>query len=153
MRRLGLTILLLPWILAAPAAQAPPDAAKLPAKGDEVLARGCVDGSMFRARETRRTGDEIGRAAESITFRLTGPRAVLRALRTDHAGVIVNVQGTLKSHLPSGPGGTRGTEIGKTGIFIGMGTPARGNSPGDQIAYVPVLEVKSFEVLGVPCGR
>lgn len=147
MGRIGMTVLLLS--LAAPPAllaQKPPDAAedKAPAKGDEVIAKGCLSGTMLSASETRQAKG-TGKLDRSVTYRLTGPRGTLRSLRNEHDGEIVEVTGVLKSDLPDEARAGRGKEIGKSGIFVGMGGPPRGNSPGDMVQYYPVLEVTSFE--------
>jgi hypothetical protein len=148
--------LLLLLASAAPArAQAPPAAepAKPPQKGDEVLVRGCVTGTMLQASSTRRPAADSS-IDDAITYRLSGPRGILRTIRADHDGQIVEVRGVLRSKLPEARGGQPGTrELGKTGIFVGLGAPPRGNSPGDMVPYIPVLEVVSFETVGSRCTR
>lgn len=146
MGRIGMTVLLLSFA-AAPAllAQKPPDAEdKAPAKGDHVIARGCLTGTMLSASETRQAKGS-GKLDRGVTYRLTGPRGTLRSLRNEHDGEIVEVTGVLKSDLPDETRAGRGKEIGRSGIFVGMGGPPRGNSPGDMVQYYPVLEVTSFE--------
>jgi hypothetical protein len=147
MGRIRAIVLLLSFA-ATPAlfAQKPPDTAedKPPAKGDQVIARGCLSGTMLSASETRKAKGS-GKLDRGVTYRLTGPRGTLRSLRNEHDGEIVEVTGVLKSDLPDEAGAGRGKQIGKSGIFVGMGGPPRGNSPGDMVQYYPVLEVKSFE--------
>lgn len=155
MRRICLTVLLASIAAAGPAtAQKPPEASpdKLPAKGDEVMVRGCVQGTTLESYETRRV-DDSGKLTTAITYRLTGPKATLRALRDEHNGRAVDIEGILKSDLPGDRGATRGKQIGKSRVFIGIGAPPRGNSPADAVPYLPVLEVVSFEPVGGRCSR
>lgn len=101
MGRIGMTVLLLSFA-AAPAvfAQKPPDAEdKAPAKGDQVIARGCLSGTMLSASETRQAKG-AGKLDGAMTYRLTGPRGTLRSLRHEHDGEIVEVTGVLRSDLP-----------------------------------------------------
>lgn len=155
MRRLCLTVLLLSLAVAAPAtAQKPTDEKpdKAPVKGDEIVVRGCISGSMLQSFDTRRT-DDAGKLTGAITYRLIGPRQVLRTLRNDHDKHLENVTGILKSDLPDDARGERGKRIGNTRVFIGIGAPGqRGNSPGDAMSHMPVLEVISFEHVAGSCG-
>lgn len=155
MRRLCLTVLLLSLAVAAPAtAQKPTDEKpdKPPVKGDEIVVRGCVSGSMLQSFDTRRI-DNTGELTGAITYRLTGPRQIVRALRSDHNKHIEDVTGILKSDLPDDANGARGKRIGNTRVFIGIGAPGqRGNSPGDAMPHMPVLEVISFEHVAGSCG-
>lgn len=124
---------------------------KAPVKGDKVVVRGCLAGNMLHADETRRNHDS-GWQASLVTFRLSGPRNLLRTLRDEHEHEIVDVSGVLKSDLPDTHGVPRGKTIGKTRIVIGMGQPPRGNTPGETMPYFPVLEVASFEPAGGRCS-
>jgi hypothetical protein len=153
MRHLIRTLVLLSFAtVSAGAAQQLPETekAKPPVKGDKVVVRGCLSGTMLHADETRRNHDS-GWQVSLVTFRLTGPRNLLRTLRDEHEHAVVDVSGILKSDLPDTHSVPRGKEIGRTRIFIGMGQPPRGNSPGDMVPYLPVLEVTSFEPAGGRC--
>jgi hypothetical protein len=152
MRRIGLVLLLSAVVAGGSAlAQHPPEEKKpkAPQKGDKVLVRGCVSGPLFTAAEFKQT-DETGKLATSYTYRLQGPKDVLRALRADHEGRIVDVEAILKSELPDDPAvGT--ARIGRSRIKIGFGTPSARHTPADTMPYHPVLEVISFEPVGTRC--
>jgi hypothetical protein len=139
--------------ISAGAAQQLPETekTKAPVKGDKVVVRGCLAGNMLHADETRRTHDS-GWQASLVTFRLSGPRNLLRTLKDEHEHEIVDVSGVLKSELPDTQSVPRGKTIGKTRVVIGMGQPPRGNSPGEAMPYFPVLEVASFEPAGGRCS-
>jgi hypothetical protein len=122
-----------------------------PVKGDTVVVRGCLAGTLLYADETRRSHDS-GWQMSQVTFRLTGPRAVMRSLRDKHEGEMVDISGVLKSELPDTHSVTRGREIGKSRIVIGMGQPPRGNTPGEMVPYYPVVDVTSFEPAGGRCS-
>jgi hypothetical protein len=153
MRQITRTLVLLSFVAAsAGAAQKPPETekAKAPVKGDKVVVRGCLSGTMLHADETRRNHDS-GWQESLVTFRLTGPRNLLRTLRDEHEHEIVDVSGVLKSELPDTHSVPRGREIGKTRVFVGIGQPPRGSTPGAMVPYFPVLEVASFERAGGRC--
>jgi hypothetical protein len=124
---------------------------KAPVKGDTVVVRGCLAGTMLHADETRRHHDS-GWQVSLVTFRLSGPRNLLRTLRAEHEHETVDVSGVLKSELPDTHSVPRGKTIGKTRVIVGMGQPPRGNSPGEAMPYFPVLEVVSFEPAGGRCS-
>jgi hypothetical protein len=154
MRHVIRTIVLLSLAaVSAGAAQQPPETekAKPPGKGDKVVVRGCLAGTMLHADETRRNHDS-GWQTSLVTFRLSGPRNLLRTLRGEHEHEIVDVSGVLKSELPDTHGVPRGKTIGKTRIVVGMGQPPRGQTPGEMVPYFPVLEVVSFEPAGGRCS-
>ncbi|MBA3884440.1 MAG: hypothetical protein H0X67_01765 [Acidobacteria bacterium] len=155
MRRIFVVVLLAFFAAASPAAvQQPPEAQsdEPPVKGDEVVVRGCLSGTTFHSYDTRRS-DDTRKVSSAITYRLTGPRGILRQLRNDHANHFEEITGVLKSTLPADAGAARGREIGTSRIFVGVGAPPRGNSPADSVPYVPVLEVISFEHVGGRCSR
>lgn len=152
MRRIGLVLLLSAVVAGGSAsAQQPPEEKKpaTPKKGDKVTVRGCVAGQLFTAAEFR-LEDETTMPGRTYTYRLEGPRRVLRQLRDDHHGRIVDIQAVLRSELPEDP--DRGTKrIGSSRVRIGFGTPSGRNTPGDTMPYYPVLEVVSFEPVGPRC--
>jgi hypothetical protein len=123
---------------------------KPPKKGDKVLVKGCLHGTALESTETRRL-DETGLLATSLTYRLTGKKNVLKGLRDEHDDTLVEVTGVLKSNLPPS-GELRGTQIGKSRVFIGIGTPQTG-AMAETRRSIPVLEVVSYEGNGVQCRR
>jgi hypothetical protein len=127
-----------------------PPAAKTPRKGDTIVVKGCLTGQALEATDLGSV-DVTGALSSGVTFRLTGDRNLLKQLRDEHDGKVVEVEGLLKSDLPKESAATR--KVGKMRIVIG--TPAA--SPISQEAEtkrsLPVLEVKSFDGSTVTCGR
>jgi hypothetical protein len=123
---------------------------KVPRKGDEVVVKGCLHGAMLEATETMLV-DESGSLITPYTFQLKGKKDLLKQLRQEHDGRLVELTGKLQSSLEVP--GRRGTQIGRTGIFVGAGTSTtnRPDPGGDRI--MPVLEVKSYEGTGASCRR
>jgi hypothetical protein len=119
----------------------------LPKRGDTVVVRGCISGGKIESTETS-VRDGSGRYSGLVTYRLTGDKKVLNALKKEHGGHVEVLTGILKSELPAGDA-PRGKRIGNTGISIGIGRPPRAN-PAAPTA-VPVLDVKEFEHSGVTC--
>jgi hypothetical protein len=124
---------------------------KRPDKGDEVVARGCLTGPTLQSVETVGT-DDTGRVSEPLTYQLKGNRKLLTRLREEHEGNVVSITGVLRSTLPH-DGALAGTTAGRTRITFGLGTPsAQKGAPAPQPA-LPVLDVRSYESAGTPCGR
>jgi hypothetical protein len=123
-----------------------------PKKGDTVVVKGCLQGPVLTSTETAAL-DETLMTASALTYQLKGDKNLLRQLREQHDGQLVEVTGVLKSHLPQ-PDARRGKQVGKTRIIVGGGTSSmdRMTTPGiDQPQ--PVLEVKSFEGKSIDCRR
>ncbi len=132
-------------------AQEPTPGNKRPGKGDEVVARGCLNGPTLHAVETVAT-DETSRVSVPLTYQLKGDKKLLARMREEHDGTGLRVTGVLKSTLPH-DGAVAGKTVGKTKVTFGIGTPsAQGGAPDNQPA-LPVLEVKSFEGDGPSCTR
>jgi hypothetical protein len=123
---------------------------RTPQKGDAVIVEGCLRGGTLES--TRTTAkDASGTLDTALIYRLTGDKKALKAMREEHDGEVVEVTGELKSKLPAGDG--RGTQIGKTRIFVGVADPRRGSPlPSQNTQSIPVLEMKSFEPRSVKCG-
>ena len=134
----------------AAAAQKEKDASRPPKKGDAIMVRGCLTGQALEASELGST-DITGALSSGVTFRLTGDKTLLKQMRDEHDGKVVEVQGVLKSNLPAQSVATR--NVGKMRITIG--TPA--TNPASQEAEtkrsLPVLEVKSVNGSTTSCGR
>ena len=133
----------------AAATQKEKDASRPPKKGDAIMVRGCLTGQALEASELGST-DITGAPSSGVTFRLTGDKTLLKQMRDEHDGKVVEVQGVLKSNLPA-QSATR--NVGKMRITIG--TPA--TNPASQEAEtkrsLPVLEVKSVNGSTTSCGR
>jgi hypothetical protein len=132
------------------AAQQEKPPSKPPSKGDAVVVRGCLSGSALASTETRIVdgADPRRERASAVTFRLTGDSSVLKQMRKDHDGHLVEVTGILKSDLPTDDGRHVKT-IGKTRIVVGVRSPQT-TQPHDP-PYRPVLQVKSYEGLATIC--
>jgi hypothetical protein len=125
---------------------------KVPKKGDDIVVKGCLDGTLLTSTETSLASEETPGLLTPITYQLKGDRTLVKQLRDEHEGRVVEITGTLKSTLPIDNAG-RGVKIGKTRIFVGSGS-----MPGDRLEpgryeALPVLEVASFRGLAVICGR
>ena len=132
------------------AAQQEKPETKLPEKGDTVIVKGCLHGTALESTETQRV-DESGLLETSLTYRLTGKKDVLKQLRDEHNDTLVEVTGILKSNLPSS-GESRGKQIGKSRVYIGIGAPQTG-AMAETNRSIPVLQVVSYEGNGVRCRR
>ena len=84
----------------AAAAQKEKDASRPPKKGDAIMVRGCLTGQALEASELGST-DITGAPSSGVTFRLTGDKTLLKQMRDEHDGKVVEVQGVLKSNLPA----------------------------------------------------
>lgn len=122
-----------------------------PAKGDTVTVKGCLDGTALQSTETVTT-DATGTVAGPLTYRLKGDKKLLRQLRDEHDGHLVEVVGILASTLPQDDA-IRGKKVGKTKIVVGVGTPSAQRGGADVSSSIPVLEIKSFESQGTRCRR
>jgi len=124
--------------------------AKVPQKGDSVIIKGCLRGSSLEATETAIPNSDATMTT-ALVYRLTGDKGLLKKMRQEHDGSVVEVSGILKSSLPTGA--ERGTTIGNTRVRIGVGGPGVG-SPVQSEANrsIPVVQVKSYEGVPVKCG-
>ena len=139
-------------VLAGSAATAQKDSpsSRVPKKGDAVVVKGCLSGQALEATELG-SKDATEALSSGVTFRLTGDKTLLRQLRDEQDGKIVDVEGVLKSDLPKESVASR--NVGRMRITIG--TPAQ--SPNSQEAAtrraLPVLEVTSYNGSTTTCGR
>jgi hypothetical protein len=118
--------------------------AKLPKRGDIVLARGCIRGGVLESGSLSTPGG--GDYIDLLTYRLTGEKETLEEIKKEHDGHDDVITGELRTDLPKA---TRGRTIGNTRITIGVG-PGRGNMP-EPPPPMPVLKVTDFEHTGVTC--
>jgi hypothetical protein len=133
------------------AQQGTPTENRPPKKGDTIIVEGCLRGGTLESTRTS-TKDTTGTLDTALIYRLTGDKKILKKMREDHEGEVVEVTGELKSTLPVSDG--RGTQIGRTRIYIG-GTASRPGAPIQQSEVnrsIPVLQLKSYEGRAVKCG-
>jgi hypothetical protein len=124
---------------------------KVPKKGDDIIVKGCLDGALLTSTETSLASEESPGLHSPITYQLKGDRTLIKKLRDEHEGRLVEITGTLKSMLPIDNAG-RGVKIGKSRILIGSGSrPGDRMEPG-RYESLPVLEVASFRGLAAICG-
>lgn len=109
---------------------------KVPEKGDMIVVKGCLAGSMLEDSEGGRT------------YRLKGDKSVMQLLTKEHKGHMDEVTGELKSSLRAAGG--RSKQVGRTKISIGV---AETRNTGGADEYYPVLEVKSFKHLLGVCSK
>ena len=109
--------------------------AKIPEKGDLLVVKGCLSGSTLHD------------SASARTYRLRGAKSVMRLLK-EHKGHMDEITGELKSSLRMS--NTRGTQVGRTKISIGVADP---RNAGVAEEYNPVLEGKSFNHLLGVCAK
>ena len=139
------------WLPAVASGQEPASNVKPPGKGDTVIVKGCLNGPTLQSVETVTT-DETGKVSAPITYRLKGDKGLLKRMREEHDGKLVEVNGILKSTLPV-DNSIHGKTIGKTKVTFGIGTPSAQSGVPDTQAAIPVLEVKSYDGVGALCTR
>lgn len=122
-----------------------------PKKGDAVVVKGCLKWPLLESTETTRVDTPTGMMT-AYAYRLTGNKATLKQMRQEHDGNLVEVTGTLKSHLPPAGEGF-GKTFGKTRVRIGIGSSDVGSQANAEAnRSMPVLEVKSFDGTPAKCG-
>jgi hypothetical protein len=121
-----------------------------PDVGDEVVVKGCLDGPTLLSTETTTT-DDTGRVSRPLTYQLRAKKDLLKQLRDEYDGHVVELTGILKSSLRENS--IRSKKIGRTRITIGAGTPSRQASGPDSGEPLPILEVRSYEGTPTSCKR
>jgi hypothetical protein len=130
--------------------QADRSANRAPKKGDSILVKGCLRGRSLESTETSIV-DSDAATLTSFVYRLSGDKSLLKKLREEHEGSVVEVTGVLKSTLPP-DGMVGGRTIGKR-VRIGIGSPHVGSGvDAEANRSLPVLEVKNYEGVAVKCG-
>jgi hypothetical protein len=114
-----------------------------PKRGDTVVVTGCVSRGRIESNDMK-VVDGDGRFDRLTTYRLSGDKKVLTALKEEHENHVEILTAVLKSELPR-EGQAR--TVGNT--RIGIGLPGR-NDPAAPPSY-PNLEVKSAEHTGKTC--
>jgi hypothetical protein len=151
-RRIGLTAVVCVAVSAIVAAQdKSKDPTALPKKGDAVVLKGCLRGGALEATDVG-AEDASTPLLSGLTFRLTGKKDLLKAMKQKYDGRLVDVRGTLKSDLQ--PQAGYGTKVGGMRITIGGPTagPA-GRREAETQRSLPVVDVSEFEGSATGCGR
>jgi hypothetical protein len=138
----------LPLLAHAPDTDAQDDATPAaPRKPGAIVLQGCVSGGAL----TMITADE-GQASPDImpgaSYRIAGPKSVVKQLKTQQNGRWVEVTGKVKGQFaPKGSGQRR--DIG--GVSVGIGLPTSDpNAP--RVPEMPAFEVDSFRPLDTDCN-
>ena len=117
-------------------------------KGDPIGVRGCLTGGALEVTDLGTTEAAAGYMTP-VTFRLTGDKKLLKQMRDEHDGKLVDVEGVLKSDMPSQ--NVQSRKLGRMRITIGA-PPARPGSPDAEARRsLPVLEVKAFNGSTTSC--
>jgi hypothetical protein len=123
---------------------------RLPKKGDSILVKGCLKGRSLESTETSIV-DSDAPMLTSLVYQLSGDKALLKKLRDEHEGSVVEVIGTLKSTLP--PDDVLGGRTIGNRVRIGIGSAHVGSGVNAEAnRSLPVLEVKKYEGVSVKCG-
>ena len=119
-------------------------------KGDQIVVRGCLTGSALEATDLG-SADVTGALSSGVTFRLTGDKTLLKQMRDEHDGKVVEVEGILKSNLP--PESVASRKLGKMTVTIGAPAANPVSREAQTQRSLPVLEVKSVDGSTTSCGR
>ena len=150
MRKMVLVAVLLLSSLAPARAQKESADTAVPKKGDTITVKGCLAGGALQATEVTSATETPMALAGGLTFRLTGDKKLLKALRDDHNGTLVAVKGVLKSELPRD--GSDSRQVGRMRVTIGS-VPSPLSPEAEARRSLPVLETKSFDGGTTSCGR
>jgi hypothetical protein len=128
-----------------------PEGGEIPpsGKGDTVVVRGCVSGSLLKDLRTQKT-DAVTGSETAVVYRLTGEKKLLQAIQKEHQDQVLDVTGVLASN-PASPSTVRTKEMGKARVFVGAG--AQQTSEPAKTSPYPVLRVTSFEVVRPGCAH
>jgi hypothetical protein len=137
---------------ADPAAGPAPDQADTSRKEsrDLVVVRGCVQSGTLTSVASA-DADSSGEGVAGLTYRIAGPRALVKGLRRDHDGHTEEITGRIKGE--QAPRSTvRTKQVGKIGIVVGAGPGGAGpNAP--RVPEMPSIEVEAFKHLENQCTR
>ena len=146
----ALCAVLMAGVLCMAQDQEPRTKEKLPERGDSVLVKGCLNGVILQATETS-VVDTTRILFEPLSYQLKGDKALLKKMREQHDGHVVEVIGTLKSSLQGTQ--ARSKQLGKSRVYIGVNPSSDPSRPTDRGQEQPVLEVKSYEGSTTVCAR
>jgi hypothetical protein len=148
MRTMSIVFVIVSATVAAGAVQKEAPPAKGVKRGDTIAVRGCLTGGTLEATDLGSV-DATGALSSGVTFRLTGDKALLKQLRDEHDGRVVDVKGVLKSELPKESVASR--NVGKMKVTIGAPAVNPVSPQAQTQRSLPVLEVKSFNGSTTSC--
>ena len=139
--------LLLGLLLPAAALAQQPETRKIPDDSVEIVTTGCLKGRVFTATMPAEESQRRGPNVTGRNFRLTGPREVMKVVKT-HDGDLVQITGLvrkadLRDYAP-------GARIGNTRVVIGAprsGDPMQSaRAPIDQgVAIMDATAVRPLD--------
>jgi hypothetical protein len=109
---------------------------------DMVAVRGCVVAGAFT------TASRAGVTTERATYRLTGPRELMKQLRKEHEGHFEEVTGRMKGDAAGQA--VRKKKVGKVAVIVGAGRGVSDNGT-EETFDPPSIEVASFRHLDDRC--
>ena len=118
-------------------------------KGDTIVVRGCVSGSLLKDLRAQKT-EPITGSETAVVYRLAGDKKLLQAIQKEHQDQVLDVTGMLASN-PNSTSTVRSKDMGKARVFVGAGHQET-SGPAKTSSY-PVLRVTSFEVVGPGCQQ
>ncbi len=134
--------------ISAYAAQKPEDGAMLPSKkGEVVIIRGCVSGSLLKDLRAQKTESVTG-GESAVVYRLTGDKKLLQIIQKEHQEQVLDVTGQLASNT-SVSSTTRSKQMGKARVYVGAGHQET-SDPAKPPTY-PSLHVTAFEAVRPTC--
>ena len=134
--------------LSLSAAQKPEDGSIPPSKkGDTLVVRGCVSGSLLKDLRGQKM-DPVSGGETAIVYRLTGEKKLLQIIQKEHQDQILDVTGVLASN-PDASSATRSKQMGKARVYVGAGNQ-QSSMPAQSTSY-PTLRVTAFEVVRPGC--
>jgi len=130
------------------AAQKPDDGGVPPSKkGDTLVIRGCVSGSLLKDLRGQKT-DPVSGGETAVAYRLSGEKKLLQSIQKEHQDQVLDVSGVLTSN-PNVSSTTRSKQMGKARVYVGAGSQET-SMPAEPPSY-PTLRVTSFEVVRPGC--
>jgi len=134
--------------ICAYAAQKPEEGAVPPSKkGETLVIRGCVSGSLLKDLRAQKTEAVTG-AETAVVYRLTGEKKLLQIIQKEHQDQVLDVTGVLASNT-SVSSTTRSKQMGKARVYVGAGHQET-SDPAKPATY-PSLRVTAFEVVRPNC--
>lgn len=144
----GASIVAIAFSVSLSAAQQPEDAALPPSKkGDTLVVRGCVSGSLLKDLRGQKT-DPVSGGETAVVYRLAGEKKLLQIIQKEHQNHVLDVTGVLASN-PNVSSTTRSKKMGKARVYVGAGS--QDTSMSAQSPSYPTLRVTSFEFVRPGC--